>query len=150
MASTDAAQPERSAPLVAGAPLDGFDAPDDAGPPPPDSEDAVPFDSDPPVEALSAPASDRDASALGAGPSPDAAGASPDELSPEPALEAEPARAGAERASFFAQPLPLKTTAGVVRALRIDPPQTSQASGPVPWIEWTTSIERPQEVQRYS
>ena len=55
-----------------------------------------------------------------------------------------------ERASFFAQPLPLKTMAGVVRALRIAPPQTSHASGPVPWIEWTTSTERPQDVQRYT
>ena len=56
----------------------------------------------------------------------------------------------AERASFFAQPLPLKTMAGVVSALRITPPQTSQASGPDPWIEWTTSTERPHDVQRYS
>jgi hypothetical protein len=71
--------------------------------------------------------------------------------SPLPASFAAPAAAddpADERASFFAQPLPLKTIAGALSAFFIAPPQTSHVSGPVPEIEWTTSTECPQDVQR--
>jgi hypothetical protein len=37
----------------------------------------------------------------------------------------------ASRASFFAQPLPLKTIDGVDMSLRIGPPHCSHAVGPV-------------------
>jgi hypothetical protein len=55
-----------------------------------------------------------------------------------------------ERASTFAQPLPLKWIAGALSALRIAPPQASQADGPVASIPWTTSTRRPHSVQTYS
>ena len=44
--------------------------------------------------------------------------------------------------SFFAQPEPLKWTAGVDSALRIDPskPHDGQKRGPASWIPWITSI----------
>jgi len=53
----------------------------------------------------------------------------------------------AARRSFFAQPEPLKWTAGTFNALRIGPPQTGHAAGPLPWIPWTTSIRCPQSLQ---
>jgi hypothetical protein len=56
----------------------------------------------------------------------------------------------ADRASFFAQPLPLKWIAGAVRALRIPPPHDSHAPGPCPWTPCMTSTRRPQAVQTYS
>jgi hypothetical protein len=78
--------------------------------------------------------------------------------SPEPSPAFAPSAASAAgvvldaaaRASFFAQPLPLKWMAGAVSAFLITPPHTSQAVGPVPEIECRTSTERPQDVQRYS
>jgi hypothetical protein len=54
----------------------------------------------------------------------------------------------AERASFLAQPLPLKWMAGAESALRIGPPQLSHVAGPAAWIPWLTSTSRPQSVQR--
>jgi hypothetical protein len=53
-------------------------------------------------------------------------------------------------ASFFAHPEPLKWMAGVLRALRILPPQVSQVVGPFSAIECRTSMRRPQAVQTYS
>ena len=51
---------------------------------------------------------------------------------PAGALLPPPAAAGfaAARASFLAQPLPLKWMAGVERALRMGPPQAAQVAGP--------------------
>jgi hypothetical protein len=51
-----------------------------------------------------------------------------------------PAELAADR-SFFAQPEPLKWTAGVVNPLRIEPsaPQLGQKRGPTSWIPWITS-----------
>lgn len=49
--------------------------------------------------------------------------------------------------SFFAQPDPLKWTAGGANTFRIRPPQTGQADGPWSWTPWTTSIRWPQFVQ---
>jgi hypothetical protein len=48
------------------------------------------------------------------------------------------------RASFFAQPLPLNTMAGVESSLRIGPPHSSQAVGPLSWTPWITSTLWPQ------
>jgi hypothetical protein len=74
----------------------------------------------------------------------------PSPPAPSLAVAAEDPDAALERASFLAQPLPLKWIAGVLRAFFIAPPHTSQVSGPVPEIAWMTSTERPQDVQRYS
>jgi hypothetical protein len=94
---------------------------------------------------------------LVAGPAPSEEPVAPSGVPVEPSdvpdsFGAEAAAAGEElaRASFFAQPLPLKTMAGALSALRIAAPQTSHVSGPDPWIEWMTSTERPHPVQRYS
>ena len=88
---------------------------------------------------------------LAAGAASVAAAAFPSPLAPSFASPvAAGAPAGADRASFFAQPLPLKWIAGAVSAFLITPPQTSHVSGPVPEIGWMTSTDRPQEVQRYS
>jgi hypothetical protein len=50
----------------------------------------------------------------------------------------------ASRASFLAQPLPLNTIDGVLSSLRIGPPQTSQAVGPVSCTPCSTSTMWPQ------
>jgi hypothetical protein len=54
----------------------------------------------------------------------------------------------AER-SFFAQPEPLKWTAGAEKPRRIVPsaPQLGQNRGPPSWIPWMTSIRCPQRAQ---
>ncbi len=51
-----------------------------------------------------------------------------------------------DRRSTFAQPEPLKTIAGAVRAFRIEPsaPQLGQNRGPSSLIPWMTSVTRPQ------
>jgi hypothetical protein len=51
------------------------------------------------------------------------------------------------RASFLAQPDPLKWMVGAERSLRIGPPQCSQLAGPWPWTPCITSTSRPQMVQ---
>jgi hypothetical protein len=51
------------------------------------------------------------------------------------------------RKSFLAQPEPLNTMAGAVSALRIDPPHTAQAAGPLAEIECITSTLVPQASQ---
>jgi hypothetical protein len=58
----------------------------------------------------------------------------------------EPARLAAPR-SFFAQPDPLKWTAGAAIDLRIAPSHTGHCDGPWPWTPWTTSIAWPQAEQ---
>jgi hypothetical protein len=68
-----------------------------------------------------------------------------DESVDAPDLEAE-----VPRASFLAQPEPLKTIAGADSTLRRGPPHASQAEGPGVWIPWTTSTRRPQEPHSYS
>jgi hypothetical protein len=74
------------------------------------------------------------------GASPDARAVSVDAspASPPPSPVDPPGRAA--RASFFAQPDPLKTIVGGESALRIEPPHRSQCDGPVAWIPWTTSV----------
>ncbi len=52
-----------------------------------------------------------------------------------------------EDRSFFAQPDPLKCTAGGAKTLRIRPPHSGHADGPWSWTPWTTSIRWPQFVQ---
>jgi hypothetical protein len=66
--------------------------------------------------------------------------------SPFPAVAPTAARA-VERASFLAQPLPLKWMAGADICLRIGPPHTSHVVGPVALMPWRTSMVRPQDVQ---
>jgi hypothetical protein len=51
------------------------------------------------------------------------------------------------RASFFAQPEPLKTTAAANTALRRGPPQTVQVVGPGALTPWITSTIWPQSRQ---
>jgi hypothetical protein len=52
------------------------------------------------------------------------------------------------RRSFFAQPDPLKWTAGAEMALRSGPlPQFGQCVGPGAWTPWTTSTRRPHAAQ---
>lgn len=51
------------------------------------------------------------------------------------------------RKSFLAHPDPLNTMAGAVSALRIDPPHTAHAAGPLAEIEWITSTLVPQASQ---
>lgn len=51
------------------------------------------------------------------------------------------------RKSFLAHPEPLNTMAGAVSALRIDPPQTAHAAGPLAEIEWITSTLVPHASQ---
>ncbi len=51
------------------------------------------------------------------------------------------------RKSFLAHPEPLNTIAGAVSALRIDPPHTAHAAGPVPEMGWITSTFVPQASQ---
>jgi hypothetical protein len=58
----------------------------------------------------------------------------------------EPARLDTLR-SFFAQPDPLKWTAGAEIDLRIVAPHTGQCDGPWPWTPWTTSTSWPQAEQ---
>jgi hypothetical protein len=48
------------------------------------------------------------------------------------------------RASFFAQPEPLYTTAAAETALRNWPPQIVQVVGPGAWTPWMTSTMWPQ------
>jgi hypothetical protein len=52
--------------------------------------------------------------------------------------------------SFFAQPLPLKCTAGGANALRMlfSAPQAGQKRGPGASIPWMTSVRAPQFEQR--
>jgi hypothetical protein len=54
-----------------------------------------------------------------------------------------------DRRSTFAQPEPLKTTAGALSALRIVPsaPQLGQNLGPGSLIPWMTSVTPPQLLQ---
>ena len=54
----------------------------------------------------------------------------------------------AARASFLAQPLPLKWMAGVDSALRMVPPHDVQVDGPLAWMPCVTSTSRPQSAQR--
>jgi hypothetical protein len=49
----------------------------------------------------------------------------------------------ASRASFFAQPDPLKTIAGEASSLRIEPWQRGQLEGPLSWTPWITSTMCP-------
>ncbi len=53
----------------------------------------------------------------------------------------------AARASFFAQPEPLKTMAGGDRSFRIAPPQCSHVFGPWAWTPCITSTVRWHSVQ---
>jgi hypothetical protein len=54
-----------------------------------------------------------------------------------------------EDLSFFAQPLPLKWTAGVLKPLRSVPsaPQAGQNRGPSVLMPWITSVTRPHAPQ---
>jgi hypothetical protein len=64
------------------------------------------------------------------------------------ALADEPARVGAAWRSFFAQPEPLKWTAGALSALRTGPfPHNGQVVGPSTWTPCTTSNRRPHAAQ---
>jgi hypothetical protein len=84
--------------------------------------------------------------------------AEPDELLPVPSLESdegepEPpfAREPLElERSFFAQPEPLNTTAGVAKAFRSVPsaPQAGQKRGDSALMPWITSVVCPQLEQR--
>ncbi len=47
--------------------------------------------------------------------------------------------AEADARSFFAQPEPLKWTAGDAKTLRIGPPQTGHVDGPCTWTPCMTS-----------
>jgi hypothetical protein len=69
-----------------------------------------------------------------------------------PALpSAEVARAAERsRASFFAQPEPLKTIAGADMSLVIGPPQMSHVAGPAAWMPCSTSTRLPHALQAYS
>jgi hypothetical protein len=72
-----------------------------------------------------------------------------DALSPDFAVTGSflSALAAADRASlksFFANPLPLKTIAGVENSLRMVPPHRSQAVGPGSFMPWRTSTLWPQ------
>jgi hypothetical protein len=52
------------------------------------------------------------------------------------------------RRSFFAQPVPLKWTAGAAKALRTGPPpHDGQLVGPSAWTPWMTSNRVPQLAQ---
>ncbi len=89
----------------------------------------------------------------GAGLAPPAPAPSADPSPPESALppdascpEEDDGRA-LTRASFFAQPEPLKTTLGADGALRSRPPQVSHVVGPADDMLWTTSVRRPHEPQ---
>jgi hypothetical protein len=64
------------------------------------------------------------------------------------ALADEPAAVGAAWRSFFAQPEPLKWTAGALIALRTGPlPHNGQVEGPSTWTPCTTSNRRPHAAQ---
>jgi hypothetical protein len=82
-----------------------------------------------------------------AGPSGAFVSAAPD----SPAGFAARERAADEDAarSFFAQPDPLKWTAGVANPLRIVPsaPHAGQNRGPPSWIPWITSVSWPHVAQ---
>lgn len=60
------------------------------------------------------------------------------------------AEAVAERASFLAQPLPLKWMAGVESAFFMAPPHVSHTVGPAALKPWITSMRRPHAEQTYS
>jgi hypothetical protein len=62
-----------------------------------------------------------------------------------PPDRADDARVALEARSFFAQPLPLKWTAGVLKPFRSVPsaPQAGQKRGPSALMPWMTSVTRP-------
>lgn len=70
----------------------------------------------------------------------------PDSTLASPPDRADDARVALEARSFFAQPLPLKWTAGVLKPLRSVPsaPQAGQKRGPSALMPWMTSVTRPQ------
>jgi hypothetical protein len=71
-------------------------------------------------------------------------------LSPPPAssVEADARDRAAARRSFFAQPVPLKWTAGAANAFFTGPlPQSGHADGPSAWTPWMTSNRRPHAAQ---
>ena len=117
--------------------------------PPPDSE--PPFDSEPPPDSEppldSEPLFDSDARSL------DELGSAeldPDAPSPpERTLDDRVPLDDPEERSFFAQPDPLKCTAGVLKPFRIVPsaPHSGQKRGPWSLMPWITSVTRPQLVQ---
>jgi hypothetical protein len=134
------AQVEESEPLPARA-LPDFDVePPALGADPPSLDDVEPLDEVSAWEPDEPPAAGAPSLDPAPFPSPVAPSLAPAVAADEPD--------GADRASFLAQPLPLKWIAGVLTAFFIAPPQTSQVAGPVPEIEWTTSTECPQAVQR--
>jgi hypothetical protein len=62
---------------------------------------------------------------------------------------ADAARVALDARSFFAQPLPLKCTAGVLKPLCRVPsaPHAGQKRGPSALMPWMTSVTRPQALQ---
>jgi hypothetical protein len=74
---------------------------------------------------------------------------SPEPSPPELEEAPDPAPLFAGRRSFFAQPEPLKWTAGAANALRTGPlPQSGQLIGGSSCRPWITSNRRPQAAQR--
>ena len=75
-------------------------------------------------------------------PEPDSTFVSPPDL-------ADAARVALDARSFFAQPLPLKCTAGVLKPLCSVPsaPHAGQKRGPSALMPWMTSVTRPQALQ---
>jgi hypothetical protein len=74
---------------------------------------------------------------------------SPEPSLPELEVAPDPAPLFAGRRSFFAQPEPLKWTAGAANALRTGPlPQSGQLVGGSSCRPWITSNRRPQAAQR--
>jgi hypothetical protein len=74
---------------------------------------------------------------------------SPVDAGPSPAsLDAPLEDLATGRRSFFAQPDPLKWTAGAANALRIGPdPHSGQLVGGSAWTPWITSNRRPHAAQ---
>ncbi len=127
--------PEREPPLESELPFDSE--------PPFDSE--LPPDSEPPLD--SEPLFDSDVGSLD---EPDSADVEPPAPSPpERALDDRVPLEDPEERSFFAQPDPLKCTAGVLNPFRIVPsaPHSGQKRGPWSLMPWITSVTRPQLVQ---
>jgi len=135
-------------------PVDGFDPLDarSTGPAffePPDSDALSPlevelsFGLEPEADDESLPAVDVDPPDSSSEP------VEPDSTLTSPPDRADAARVALEARSFFAQPLPLKWTAGVLKPLWsvLSAPQAGQKRGPSALMPWITSVTRPHALQ---